>query len=79
MRAMTGAPMLHSVASASRRAAPRKAGMAWVEEAVRILSVWIERVEQRRRLATLPDRLLKDIGISRCDALHEARKPFWRS
>lgn len=43
------------------------------------LAGWIERARQRRRLASLPDRLLKDIGISRCDALQEARKPFWRS
>jgi len=43
------------------------------------LAGWIERARQRRRLAALSDRLLKDIGISRCDALQEARKPFWRS
>lgn len=32
----------------------------------------------RRQLMALDDRLLKDIGISRCDAEHEFRKPFWR-
>jgi uncharacterized protein YjiS (DUF1127 family) len=45
---------------------------------IRLVSVWIERERQRRRLAGLSDRSLKDIGISRYDALHEARKPFWR-
>lgn len=33
---------------------------------------------QRKQLAQLPDYLLKDIGVSRADALHEANKPFWK-
>jgi uncharacterized protein YjiS (DUF1127 family) len=39
---------------------------------------WQAQSAQRRRLATLDDRLLKDFGVSRCDAEAEARKPFWR-
>ena len=37
-----------------------------------------QRAVQRRRLATMDDRMLQDIGISRVDALREAAKPFWR-
>ncbi len=33
---------------------------------------------QRRMLAQMPDYLLKDIGVSRAEALHEANKPFWK-
>ncbi len=33
---------------------------------------------QRRTLLALDDRMLKDIGISRADALREGNKPFWR-
>ncbi len=33
---------------------------------------------QRRALLALDDRMLKDIGISRTDALREGGKPFWR-
>lgn len=33
---------------------------------------------QRKMLAQMSDHMLKDIGISRADALHEASKPFWR-
>ncbi len=39
--------------------------------------VW-QRQRQRSRLLELDDRLLKDIGISRVDAMGEGGKPFWR-
>ncbi|WP_438826861.1 DUF1127 domain-containing protein [Rhodovulum iodosum] len=32
---------------------------------------------QRRRLAELDDALLRDIGLTRQDALSEARRPVW--
>ncbi len=34
---------------------------------------------QRRALLRLDDAMLKDLGISRADALQEGDKPFWRS
>lgn len=37
-----------------------------------------ERRRQRRHLLGLDDRSLADIGISRREALEEARKPFWK-
>ena len=37
-----------------------------------------ERARQRRALARLDDRLLNDIGVSRAEARHEARKLFWQ-
>lgn len=42
------------------------------------LFTWRQRVSQRRRLASLEDHRLKDLGISRADAKREASKPFWR-
>jgi uncharacterized protein YjiS (DUF1127 family) len=38
---------------------------------------WDQRYRQRRVLSELPAELLRDIGISRMDAMHEAEKPFW--
>lgn len=38
---------------------------------------WSELSRQRRELARLSDEMLKDIGISRIDALREAKRPFW--
>lgn len=37
-----------------------------------------QRHRSRRSLMVLDDRLLKDIGLSRADALRESRKPFWK-
>ena len=39
---------------------------------------WYERSNQRRRLAEVGPRMLKDIGISRVDVWQEVNKPFWR-
>ena len=43
-----------------------------------LLAAWQERSYQRGQLAQLDDRMLKDIGLSRSEAAHEAGKPFWR-
>ena len=37
-----------------------------------------ERWRQRQHLLELDERLLADIGISRRQAIDEARKPFWK-
>ena len=39
---------------------------------------WRRRLRDRRALATMSDRSLRDIGLTRYDADWEARKPFWR-
>lgn len=47
----------------------------------RLLDAWRRAAERRRsryQLMRLDDRMLKDIGISRADALFEGQKPFWR-
>ncbi len=40
--------------------------------------VWQERVTLRRHLARLDDRLLRDVGLDRRQAVEEAAKPFWK-
>ncbi|SMF32534.1 Uncharacterized conserved protein YjiS, DUF1127 family [Tistlia consotensis] len=45
---------------------------------VRLLLLWQERANERLRLREMDDHMLKDIGISRVDALREGEKPFWR-
>lgn len=52
------------------RAGPRRL-LRWLLEGM-------ERARQRRELAQLDARMLRDLGLTRGQALAEARKPFWR-
>ena len=40
-------------------------------------ALWLELSRQRRRLLTLSDHMLHDLGLSRADAEGEAMRPFW--
>jgi len=44
-----------------------------------VLALWRQRSYERQALAGLSDQLLRDIGLTRCDAMNEANKPFWRA
>jgi uncharacterized protein YjiS (DUF1127 family) len=46
--------------------------------AVVLIRRWIERARQRRALASLDEAMLRDIGITRVEAVRESEKPFWR-
>lgn len=58
------------------RATPSKA-----PEPRNIAQRWWRRWRHRRAIAhltaTQPDSVLRDVGLSRADALYEAQKPFW--
>jgi len=41
--------------------------------------LWYRRWQQRQHLAELDAHLLRDIGVTRPEALREAGKPFWRT
>ncbi len=62
---------------------PRRAGiggLGWILLALMELwGKWQRRARERRHLAEFSDAMLKDIGISRADAMAEIDKPFWRS
>lgn len=55
------------------------AGNGLVMRLVAVLFAWHDRATQRRALGRLDEHLLRDIGIDRATAKHEAAKPFWRS
>lgn len=52
-------------------------GPGWVGAAISMIALWVERGRSRRVLAGLDDYQLRDIGITRADALLESEKPFW--
>ena len=63
---------LHSGMSGLRSAA------SGLDTCLNVLLAWQDRDRQRRHLAELDDRLLKDIGLTSGDVARETRKPFWR-
>ena len=44
-----------------------------------IFRIWPDRWRQRLDLRDMDDHRLRDIGITRHEAMRESRKPFWRS
>src|SRR5829696_4728098 len=59
----------------------QSASSSSIDAWLRTLGFWIDRSRQRKQLgelAELNDYLLKDIGVSREEAMREAEKPFWR-
>ena len=49
-------------------------GTASVLDTVRL---WFARVEQRRQLLDMDDRRLRDLGLTRGEAVRESLKGFW--
>jgi uncharacterized protein YjiS (DUF1127 family) len=62
--------------------AVRRRRAAAVLAAMRRFGVWcllcVQRAEQRKRLAELDERMLKDVGITPRQAADESAKPWWR-
>ncbi|MGK9236672.1 DUF1127 domain-containing protein [Inquilinus limosus] len=69
-----GAPVLRSMRSEPGLWGPRLAQL----RLARIVGAMIGRARQRRMLESLDDHQLRDLGLSRAEALREARRPFWR-
>ncbi len=57
----------------------RRSDSGLVTRVLDVLLGWLERSRQRRHLAELDDRLLRDIGVSRVDVDAEISRPFWRA
>ena len=69
---------LHGTAPrASHRPLGRRAARL-LASARGILREWRERSRGRQEIATLDDRSLRDIGLTRSEAEFVANKPFWR-
>ena len=53
--------------------------LAAVRRVLRVLSVWQKHAAGRSVLASLDDRLLRDMGLTRTDVGQDLMKPFWRA
>ena len=50
-----------------------------LNQAAATLRLWRRRIDDRRRLAELSERDLRDIGATRADVQAEITTPFWRA
>lgn len=57
---------------------PRAAAKPALLRAVDTVLLWHERMKGRRVLASLDDRMLRDVGIDQATARRESSMPFWR-
>ncbi len=56
----------------------RRRGLRAVLSAIAIrIAAWNALRHQRRTLCQMDDHMLRDIGLTRSDALREARRPAW--
>jgi uncharacterized protein YjiS (DUF1127 family) len=82
--------MLRTLSHASAILGLRRDGLVWRPSrhrggltrlgcaVVRVVWFWMERSRQRRALAELDDRLLRDIGLTRDQARRECANPIWK-
>lgn len=49
-----------------------------IANTTKVIRVFFLRVHQRQQLLALSDHALKDIGLTRAEAMAEASKPFWK-
>jgi uncharacterized protein YjiS (DUF1127 family) len=73
---------MHTISStadlAGLSARPSPSWRDLVRASLRLVARWRARARQRHALASLDERLLRDIGITPYDAACECNKPFWR-
>jgi uncharacterized protein YjiS (DUF1127 family) len=51
---------------------------SYLRRALALLHIWRQRSRGRSALALMDKRSLRDLGLTRHEALYEAHKPFWR-
>jgi len=82
MRVVSPIPNVHASYPKVAQPAGRTEWPRWPKAiglfAVAVLREWCRRSRERTQLASLDDRMLRDIGVTRGEVLAEINKPFWR-
>jgi uncharacterized protein YjiS (DUF1127 family) len=56
---------------------PRVSAKPFLQSLTDVVLLWQERARQRHMLASLDERMLRDVGLSRAEVSAETMKPFW--
>jgi uncharacterized protein YjiS (DUF1127 family) len=67
---------MHRIARAER--APASSFGSLAASLLRHILTWVARIRQRQALAAIDEWMLKDIGVSRADAMRECDRAFWQ-
>ena len=51
---------------------------SYLRRAITLFYTWRQRLRDRRALALMDERSLRDLGLTRYEAFYEVHKPFWR-
>jgi uncharacterized protein YjiS (DUF1127 family) len=51
--------------------------MSTINQQTKLIATWLNNMTRRSELTNLSDRILQDIGLSRCYTSVESCKPFW--
>lgn len=73
-RLITRQPLYEAIAPLECRSGP----VVILQRIAGQIRMWTRRAGERQALMRLDDRMLRDIGIERDQALAEWRKPFWQ-
>ena len=69
---------LQTTLGLAQAATRRLAAIQFSGMSLGLLRRWRERAYSSRQLCELDDHILRDIGLTRDEVLHEAARPFWR-
>lgn len=72
-------PFFNIVAATDMLIAPVEKTIRFASNIPAYFDLWVQRANHRRQLMVLDERLLSDIGLTRADAIREAKKPFWKA
>jgi uncharacterized protein YjiS (DUF1127 family) len=70
--------LANNVPTKPQRSAAPSLPLGWLRGLAGVVLEWRRRMRDRRELARLSERDLRDMGLPRLEAYAEIAKPFWR-